>query len=146
MQSGYATLIKQTLIVAAIAILPFLIWYLFDVIFVIFGAIILATLLRLGAEPFTRWLALPERVALALSGLLVLAVVGATAFLFGTRIFGELQDVLQRAGSAVASLQVSLQGSDFGKFVTSHLIGSSFSLADMLTGFVKVSFSLIEGL
>src|SRR5581483_2410956 len=52
----------------------------------------------------------------------------------------------QRAGSAVASLQVSLQGSDFGKFVTSHLIGSSFSLADMLTGFVKVSFSLIEGL
>jgi hypothetical protein len=40
----------NTLIIVAIAVVPFLIWYLFGVILIVFGAIILAMLLRLGAS------------------------------------------------------------------------------------------------
>jgi len=72
----YAETLKLALLVVAVALIPLLIWYLFDLILVIFGAIILAMLLRLGAQPFMRWLSMPEWLALLVSGLLVLFVIG----------------------------------------------------------------------
>ena len=57
-------------------------------------------LLRLGAQPFMRWLSLPEPLALLISGLLILGVLVGAGYLFGTRITGEFQDVTQRALSA----------------------------------------------
>ena len=84
----YAETLKLALLVVAVALIPLLIWYLFDLILVVFGAIILAMLLRLGAQPFMRWLSMPEPLALLVSGLLVLFVIGGTGYLFGTRITG----------------------------------------------------------
>jgi Recombinase len=52
MRMSYAELFKRALLVVAVALVPVLIWYLFDVILMAFGAIILAMVLRLGAEPF----------------------------------------------------------------------------------------------
>jgi predicted PurR-regulated permease PerM len=60
----YAETLKLALLVVAVALIPLLIWYLFDLILVIFGAVILAMLLRLGAQPFMRWLSIPEPLAL----------------------------------------------------------------------------------
>jgi predicted PurR-regulated permease PerM len=57
-------------------------------------SIILAMVLRLGAEPFSRWLGIPQSVALIASGLLALAVAGGVGYLFGTLISRELQDVI----------------------------------------------------
>ena len=55
--TNYSDLIKRTLIVIAVAITPIIVWYLFGVILMVFGAIIFAMLLRLGAQPLVRWLA-----------------------------------------------------------------------------------------
>jgi hypothetical protein len=48
---SYLEFLKRSLIIVAVAVVPFLIWYLFGVILIAFGAIILAMLLRLGAQP-----------------------------------------------------------------------------------------------
>jgi len=48
MQMSYLEFLKRTLLLVAIAVLPFLIWYLFGVILITIGAIIIAMLLRLG--------------------------------------------------------------------------------------------------
>jgi predicted PurR-regulated permease PerM len=146
MQTSYVDFLKRTLIVVAVAIIPILIWYLFGVILMAFGAIILAMLLRLGAQPFQRWLSLPEPVALLLSGLLVLALIGGTGYLFGTRVANEFRDVVQRVSSASATIQSELQGSPIGQFLLNHISGASFSVTDVLSGFLRVSSSFLEAL
>jgi predicted PurR-regulated permease PerM len=145
-QPSYTDFFKRTLIVVSVAVLPILIWYLFGVILMAFGAVILAMLLRLGAQPLKRLLFLPEPAALILSGVLILGVIGAAGYLFGSHISNELQDVVQRTSSALTAIQGGLQGSDAGKYLLNHSLGASFSLTDVLSSFLRVSASFLEGL
>jgi predicted PurR-regulated permease PerM len=85
--------------VVLVALVPVLVWFLFDVILIVIGAILVAVLLRLIAEPFTRWARFTETIALICSGLLTVAVVGVAGYLFGTQVDTELTDVMQRAGA-----------------------------------------------
>ncbi len=146
MQTNYLDFLKRTLIVVAVAAIPVLIWYLSNVILMIFGAVILAQLLRLGAEPLKRWIALPASVALAISILGVLAIIGGTAYLFGTQISGEVQDVINRIGSGTQTLEATLQGSAFGRFLLDRVQSTSISVTAVLSGFLKMSSSFIEAL
>ena len=143
---GTGEFLKRTLIVVAVATLPVLIWYLSGVLLMAFGAIVFALLLRLIAEPFVRWLSLPQSVALILSGLVILAVIGGAGYLFGTRISAQLQDVIDRAGSGTAAVQNILEGSPFGKFLLSHLSNVSFSITEVLSGVLTMSTRALEGL
>lgn len=145
MRASYPELLKQTLLVVGVALIPVLVWYLFDVILIGFGAIVFATLLWLGAEPFMRWLRLGEGVSLLISGLLILVVIAAIGVLFGTRAGNELQDVVQRVNSGAAGLRSILEGSALGTFIAGHVTGPDFSLASVLTRFLTVSSSLIVG-
>ncbi len=94
MGTSYFEFFKRTLIVVAVIATPILIWYLFDVVLMAMGAIILAMLLWLGARPLTRWAGFPQSVALAVSGLLILAVIAGAVYLFGTRVLAEFHDVM----------------------------------------------------
>jgi predicted PurR-regulated permease PerM len=144
-QISYLDLLKRTLIVVAVLTAPVLIWYLFGVILMAFGAIILAILLRLGASPLMRWLHIPEPLALILSGVIILLIIGGTGYLFGTQISNQLQDVIQRATSASASIQQLMQHSGFGRFILSQASNSNVSLTDLLSGVLRMSTTFIEG-
>jgi hypothetical protein len=139
MKTSYAEFLKYALILVAVATLPVLIWYLSDAILIGFGAVLFAVFLRLGAEPFTRWLSVPQGAALVLSGILILAIVAGTGALFGIRIAGQLQDVLQRATSAEQAIFGRVQGSDLGKLFLTHVQGSQFSMTDVVARFFAVS-------
>jgi predicted PurR-regulated permease PerM len=144
--TGYADFLKRTLIVVAVATIPVLIWYLFGVVLMAFGAIVLAMLLHLGAQPLMRRLRLPEALALLLSGLVILVVIAGAAYLFGSHVTEEMQDVVQRVGSASTTIQASLKESDFGKFLLNHISGASFSITSVLSGVLKLSSNFLEGL
>ena len=144
MQMTYPEFLKRTLIFVAVAVLPFLIWYLFGVVLITIGAIILAMLLRLGAQPLVRWLSLPEPLALLISGFLILGVIAAAGYLFGTRITAEFQDVAQRALSATAEIHDRLEGSPWGKFLLEHFSGSDVSVTGVLSGLLKISSRFLE--
>ena len=146
MQMTYIEFLKRALIFVAIAVLPVLIWYLFGVVLMAFGAIILAMLLRLVAQPFMRWLSLPEPLALAISGALILGVLVGAGYLFGSRITTEFQDVTQRAISASADLHRRLEGSPYGKFLLDHFSGSDVSVTGVLSGLLKISSRFLEAL
>jgi predicted PurR-regulated permease PerM len=100
--------------------------------------------LRLIAEPFRHWLRLPEAAALALSGLLTIAVIAATAYLFGVRIEAELQDVMGRVGSALTTITARMQHSPAGKLILAHMQGGSFSIATFIHNIFSISASFIE--
>jgi len=137
----------RAVIFVSVALIPVLIWFLFDVILIVVGAILIAVLLRLVAEPFTRWAKLPEPIALILSGVFIIAVVVRAAYLFGSQIQGEFTDVMQRASDAVAQIMKRLQGSQTGKLVLQHIQGGSgFSLAGVLGSVFTVSVRFFGGL
>jgi predicted PurR-regulated permease PerM len=146
MQMSYLEFLKRTLLLVAIAVLPFLIWYLFGVVLITIGAIILAMLLRLGARPFVRWLSLPEPLALAISGVVILGCIVGAGYLFGSRITNEFQDVAQRALSASEDIHHSLEGSRYGKFLLDHFSSSDVSVTSVLSGLLKISSRFLEAL
>jgi predicted PurR-regulated permease PerM len=133
------------LIVIGLMVTPVLIWYLFGVVLMAFGAIILAMLLHLGALPFVRWLRLPEWAALILSGLIILFVIVGTAYLFGTQISGQFQDVMQRTIAGTVAVQKNLQASPSGRFLLEHMSSGNFAITDLLPNLLKVSTTFIEG-
>ena len=146
MQKNNVEFLKRALIFVAVAVIPILIWYLFGVVLMIFGAIILAMLVRLGAQPFMRWLSAPEPLALVISGLVIVVVIGGAAYLFGTRIAAELQDVVHRISAASGDIQSSLQDSQFGKFLLNQMKGLNVSVTDVLSSFLKLGSSFIEAI
>jgi predicted PurR-regulated permease PerM len=135
----------RAVIFVSVALIPVLIWFLFDVILIITGAILIAVLVRLVAEPFIRWCKLPESVALIVAGILVVAVVAGAGYLFGRRIEAEFTDVMQRANSALTSITKRLQGSQTGQLILQHIKGgNSFSVTDLLSSVFTVSVRFLE--
>jgi predicted PurR-regulated permease PerM len=131
-RTSNATSFNRVLMLIAGAIAAVLVWYLFGVVLIALGALILATLLRLCASPLTRWLRFPESIALAISVLLLTVVVAGAGYLFGARIAGELQNVSERATAAEASIAASLQGSQWGKLILTHVKAANFSFSDVV--------------
>ena len=84
--------IRRIFIAVAIAALAAALWLLRDVLILAFGAVIIAMVLRLGAEPFLRFM--PKYAALALSGLLIALIFVGFGYLFGVHIGGQLQDLI----------------------------------------------------
>lgn len=141
MSSGRAEFVKRCFIALAVVLLPVLIWYLFDVILIAVGALLLAELLGLGADPLVRWLRIPPRLALAISGLVIFAGFGWVAYMFGTRMIAQVQDLVQRAHSGQGNIVKSIQDSAFGKLVLEHMRDRID-----LSGFIPHAFTLSAGL
>jgi predicted PurR-regulated permease PerM len=146
-KSDWPEFFWRAVIFISVALVPVLIWFLFDVILIVVGAIVIAVLLRLVAEPFIRWGKLPEPIALILSGSFIILVVAVGGYLFGSQIESEFTDVLQRASDATAQIMKQLQGSQSGKLVLRHIEGGSgVSLPSVLGNVFSVSVRFLEAL
>jgi predicted PurR-regulated permease PerM len=146
MRMSTAEFCGRAAIVIGVALVPLLIYFLFDVILMSIGATLIAILLQLVARPFIKWMNLPKSIALFVSGLIIAILVAGIIYLFGLRIGAELQDVLNRVNSAQTSIVGSLQKSDIGKMILSHMQAGNLSITDILTQVFKFSSNFIEGL
>jgi predicted PurR-regulated permease PerM len=143
--TNYADFLKRALIVVGAASIPVLIWYLFGVILMAFGAVILAMLLRLMAHPLMRWLSLPESLALLLAVTFLVAIVGGASYLFDTRFAGQFPDVMTRAGAASSAIEAKVRAAPIGSFLLSHINGASFSITDIVSKLLSMSTTFVEG-
>jgi predicted PurR-regulated permease PerM len=146
MMMNTAEFTKRTIIVLALALVPVLVWFLFDVVLIIFGAVLLSVVLQLGAEPWRRWLRLPYSIALILSGTMIVAVLAGTVYLFGTRVGSQLQEVLHLISEAQTTIRQVLQGSKLGKLLLSHMQVEKLSIGQVLPGLLTVSATFIASL
>lgn len=133
----------RVVIAIALVLVPILVYRLFDVILIGVGAVLIATVLRLGTEPLRR-LNVPEKLALALSGVAVIVILGGASYLFGTKMLGEMKDVLNRVQSAQGSLMHTLNASAFGKLVLSHVSSGNVSLPSLIGNIFSLSSSFLE--
>jgi predicted PurR-regulated permease PerM len=144
MRAATLEFVKRTAIVVALAPLPFLAWYLRYFFLVFVGALLVAMLLELVSEPLIRWCRLSEGLALAIAGILILLVIAGSSYLFGTQLTSELQDVFNRADTAIKAISDEVHHSQLGRMALSHLGGGSFSLTSLLGSLVKLSAHLVE--
>ena len=130
--------------VIMIALALVLIWLLFDLVLITTGAILIAILLRLGAEPLSDYLRLPKSWALFFSGLMIVSLLGGLAYLFGTEINVGLQEVIRRAAEAQKNIMATLQTSELGKTLLAHFNGS-VPLTEIAGRIFGVSASFLAG-
>lgn len=83
--------VSRVLIVLALASCAFLLWELRFVLVLLFGAIVVATVIRAIADPFKRWFRLPDSAAVLAGVLVVAALIGGTAWLLGAQIAAQTQ-------------------------------------------------------
>lgn len=136
---------KRVTIFIAIALVPVLVWFLFDVVLIGIGATLIAVLLQVAAEPF-EWMRLPRSFALVLAGVLIFCVVGGAIYLFGTGVGSELQEVNQRVEQGQNSIRESLQHSRFGKTLLANAKSVNIPFAHMASEFFSLGVAFLGGI
>jgi predicted PurR-regulated permease PerM len=128
----------------ALALFAFL-YFFFDVFVVCFGAVLVAALLTLLARPFRHWLKLHDWAALLIAGILLLGAIGAAAYLFGTRLVLDIQDVAARMEAAQHAIRERLQSAPLGGLALSKLGGNGIPVTQILASIFSISTTVAAG-
>ena len=104
-----ALFVRRTLIVIALLALAFLAWELREVLLMVFGAVVIATLFRSLAGVYCK-AGIPEKISLLLAVLTVVLVVGIGVALFGAQLVSQYEQIRETLPKAWAALQQRLEG------------------------------------
>ena len=94
-------LVRHAMIVVAVAAGAFLLWQLRFVVLLLFGAVVIATVIRAIAEPITKHLRVPDGLAVLTSVLLIVGVVVGVAWLLGHQIAQQTELLAQKLPTAL---------------------------------------------
>jgi predicted PurR-regulated permease PerM len=128
----------------AIALFAFL-YLFFDVFILAFSSVLVAVLLTLLGRPFKKRLHMQNWAALMLAGLLLVAVIGAGGYLFGTRLALDIQNIVARMEAARRDIHIELKNSPLGSLVLSHLGSNGISVTQIVASIFSISANLIAG-
>ncbi len=112
---------QRVLFVLLAAALAFLAFKLLALWLLIFGAILIATVLRALAEPLIKYARFPAALAVLSVFVVVMALIGTTFYLFGRELVDQAEIVSAQLPKALAQLQAKLQTTDIGRSVQSQL-------------------------
>lgn len=85
------TFVRRTLIVLALIALAFLIWQLRSLLLMLFGAVVVATVFRALADRICKLTKVREGLAVAISIVLGLGMIGGLTAVFGTQLARQVQ-------------------------------------------------------
>jgi predicted PurR-regulated permease PerM len=133
-----------SVLLLALAVFAFL-YFFFEVFVVVFGAVLVAVVLTLLARPLRKWLKLHHWAALGLVCLLVLGLLGATGYLFGTRLAFDIQNVASRMEAAQNTIRTQLQQSALGQMALLRLGGDGIPVTQIITSVFSISANVMAG-
>ena len=143
---GDAAFVRRVLIVVAIGALTLLLWRLLDLLLLVFGAVLVAVLLRALAEPIARRTPLSDRWALAVATLALLAVIGVAAWLFGAEVRTQVAELAERLPQAWRSFEERLGVTDLGDRLISGVEDVAPDAGSVVSGLARVVTSFVAGL
>lgn len=120
--------VQRALVVLALVALALFLWRVLDVLLLIFGASLVALMLRALADPIARRTRVPQTAALAIAVALVLAAIVLAGWLFGSETAAQLNELLQRLPAAWDALRERLAANEFGAMVLEGVRGASANL------------------
>lgn len=109
-EPGDLPFIRRTILVIALVAGAFLIWELRYVLVLLFGSVLVATIIRSIAQPFKMHLHLPDGLAVAASVLLIVAALGGTFWLISSQISAQAEHLAAALPRSVAMVDNQLAG------------------------------------
>lgn len=91
--------------VILVIIVVLVLWRVSNVALLVFASVVLAVVFRMLAEALTRYLPMPDRLALVLVALVIAVLLGAAAYLFGDTVRSQMSDLLRRLPDAWDALR-----------------------------------------
>ena len=115
--------VRRVLILIGIVALAAALYALSDILLLVFGAILVAVVLRTIARPIRGGTSMGERLALLAAGLGVLIVIGGTGYLFGSQISDQLASLSASLPQAAQRLSQTAPGQSITAMVKGSSIG-----------------------
>ena len=134
--------VARTLFVLGVALLLLISVKLSQLWVLLFGAVVVAVILRSIADPLKRYARLPDGLAVLAAAFTVLAVLGLVLSLFGYQIYRQANDLAAIVPHAWDVLQARLSASPIGAWVLTQAQGATgqagrfFALAPKVAGAV----------
>lgn len=96
-----AGFVRHVLITLGIVAVALILWQLRDVLLLVFGAVLVAVILRAFADVLARYTPVPERWALTVGTVIIVAVLLGMLVLFGAQMRGQFSNIAQRLPEAL---------------------------------------------
>jgi predicted PurR-regulated permease PerM len=134
-----ARFVRRVLIAVAIAAGVLLLWELRDVVVLLFGAVMVATIFRAIADLFEKHLRLPERLAVLFSVLLVVVVIAAVIWAISAQVSAQGEYLASALPKAAHIIDQRLSELGLGAPVERWMsnLHSGALIGGNLTGFVS---------
>jgi predicted PurR-regulated permease PerM len=118
-----AQFVRRVLIFIGVVALAAALYAISDILLLVFGAILVAVVLRTIARPIRAGTSIGERLALLAAGLGVLIVIGGTGYLFGSQISDQLASLSASLPQAAQRLSQTAPGQSITEMVKGSSIG-----------------------
>lgn len=138
--------VQKVLFILFIVALSALVFKLLNLWLLVFGAIVVAVVLRAIAEPLSRLTRLPESVAVWVALLSVVAAIIGISYLFGWEIVDQTKDLRTEIPVAWEQLQRQLQNTEAGAFVLDQVDQLSGRISGALSVIPRVASNIAESL
>jgi len=107
--------VRRVLIVIALVALAFVLWQVRSVLLMLFGAVVVGTIVRAVAEPIARWTRLPDGIAVAVAALLIAGLIVALAWMMGAQVSAQFETLTRTLPESWAKLDQWVQGLGLGE-------------------------------
>jgi predicted PurR-regulated permease PerM len=118
-------LARRTAVVLLVAIallaVAALVWRLSDVLLLAFGSVLVATILHAIGDPMAKRTPLSSGWALLVAGLMILAVIGGTTWLFASQVGAQISGALSQAQEAIPSIGKAIGIDGLSEYLTKAL-------------------------
>ena len=125
--------IQKVLFVLLAGALAFLAFKLLNLWLLIFGAILIATVLRGLAEPLIRYTPLTPTLSVVIVVVALLTLFATTIYLFGRELADQTQILSKELPVAWAAFQLKLQGSEIGRTIQERIAAAGQQASGMLS-------------
>lgn len=119
--------IQRVLVTLAILVVALLLWQWLDVLLLVFGALLVAVILRAVSDPISRYTRLNEGLSLLVAAVLVFGAIAGTLWLFGSTIADQVGQLGHALPAAWASLKPRVAALPYGAQILATIEGFNTS-------------------
>lgn len=127
-----AVFVRRAFWVLLIVALAYLLWQLSDLLLLVFGAVVVAAILRALADAIGRVTGLSERWSLVAATLACIALLGLAGWLFGAQVRAQVDYLVQTLPAAWRAFQEYIGDTDLGQRLVEAAAGWAPSTSGMV--------------
>lgn len=121
LSTGDAAFVRRLLIALAFISLAALVYVLADLLLLVVGAIIIASVLLAAAQGLRKLLPLSDRWSVMMVVVLIAGLMAAAGWLFGPEIIGQVSELFANLPAAAGKLSARFESTEWGAFVVDNL-------------------------